>query len=64
MEKLKASALGAEVYAVATGQEEVGLKGARTSAFRIDPDFAIAVDTTIAGDTPQITERESVVEAW
>ena len=59
MEKLKASSLDAEVYAVATGQEEVGLKGARTSAFRIDPDFAIAVDTTIAGDTPQITERES-----
>ncbi len=57
MEKLKAPA--AEIYAVATGQEEVGLKGARTSAFRINPDFAIAVDTTIAGDTPQITERES-----
>lgn len=59
MEKLKAGSLGAEVYAVATGQEEVGLKGARTSAFRVDPDFAIAVDTNIAGDTPQITERES-----
>lgn len=56
MEKLKTNA---EVYAVATGQEEVGLKGARTSAFRIDPDFAIVIDTTIAGDTPQITERES-----
>ena len=59
MEKLRTTASGAELYAVATGQEEVGLKGARTSAFRIDPDFAIAVDTTIAGDTPQITERES-----
>ncbi|MDD5437313.1 MAG: M20/M25/M40 family metallo-hydrolase, partial [Candidatus Omnitrophica bacterium] len=59
MEALKKSDVGAEVYAVATTQEEVGLKGARTSAFRIDPDFAIAVDTTIAGDTPQITERES-----
>ena len=59
MEKLRTAAGGAEIYAVATGQEEVGLKGARTSAFRIDPDFAIAVDTTIAGDTPQITERES-----
>jgi endoglucanase len=56
MEKLKANA---EVYAVATGQEEVGLKGARTAAFKIDPDYAIAIDTTIAGDTPQITERES-----
>ncbi|MEI8176948.1 MAG: M42 family metallopeptidase [Candidatus Omnitrophota bacterium] len=56
MEKIKADA---EIYAVATGQEEVGLKGARTSAFSIDPDFALAIDTTVAGDTPQIVERES-----
>ena len=56
MEKIK---VNAEVYAVATTQEEVGLKGARTSSFRINPDFAIAVDTTIAGDTPQIKELES-----
>jgi endoglucanase len=56
MEKLKVEA---EVYAVATGQEEVGLKGARTSAFRINPDYALAIDTNAAGDTPQIAERES-----
>jgi len=56
MEKLS---VDAEVYAVATGQEEVGLKGARTAAFNVSPDYAIAIDTTIAGDTPQITERES-----
>lgn len=56
MQDLKADA---EVYAVATGQEEVGLKGARTAAFNVSPDYAIAIDTTIAGDTPQITERES-----
>ncbi|HTY45723.1 MAG TPA: M42 family metallopeptidase [Patescibacteria group bacterium] len=49
----------AQVYAVATAQEEVGLKGARTSSFRINPDFAIAIDTTIAGDTPHIKEKES-----
>jgi len=47
------------IYAVATAQEEVGLKGARVSAFKIDPDFAIAIDTTIAGGTPGITENES-----
>ncbi|MFH0791109.1 MAG: M42 family metallopeptidase [Candidatus Omnitrophota bacterium] len=57
MEKIKK--VDAEVYAVATAQEEVGLKGARTSAFRINPDFAIAIDTTVAGDTPQIKETES-----
>lgn len=56
MENLK---VPAEVYAVATGQEEVGLKGARTAAFGVGPDYALAVDTTIAGDTPQMTERES-----
>lgn len=56
MERLKANA---EVYAVATVQEEVGLKGARTSAYKIEPDYAIAIDTNCAGDTPQISERES-----
>lgn len=47
------------VYAVATAQEEIGLKGARTSAFKIMPDFAIALDVGIAGDTPDIKEDES-----
>lgn len=56
MEKLDADA---EVYAVATSQEEVGLKGARTAAFNVSPDYAIAIDTTIAGDTPLISEQES-----
>ena len=56
MEKLK---VAAEVYAVATVQEEVGLKGARTSSFKINPDFAIAIDTAAAGDTPGIKETES-----
>jgi endoglucanase len=57
MERLKSSR--AQVYAVATVQEEVGLKGARTSSFAINPDFAIAIDTTVAGDTPGIKETES-----
>ncbi len=59
MEKVKAAA---EVYAVATTQEEVGLKGARTSSFRVNPDFAIAIDTTCAGDTPNIREVESSIK--
>ncbi len=59
MERLKANA---EVYAVATTQEEVGLKGARTSAFKVNPDYAFAIDTNVAGDTPQITERESALK--
>lgn len=59
MEKINADA---EVYAVATVQEEVGLKGARTSSFKIDPDFAIAIDTTVSGDTPLIKETESALK--
>ncbi|MBN2014968.1 MAG: M42 family metallopeptidase [Candidatus Altiarchaeota archaeon] len=47
------------IYAVGTVQEEVGLKGARVSAFKLNPDYAFAVDTTIAGDTPNIKKTES-----
>jgi putative aminopeptidase FrvX len=42
-----------DVYLVFTVQEEVGLKGARTSAFGIYPDMALAVDVTGTGDTPE-----------
>jgi endoglucanase len=59
MEKL---AVDATVYAVATVQEEVGLKGARISSFKIDPDFAIALDTTVSGDTPGIMETETTLK--
>ncbi len=48
----------ADVYAVATVQEEVGLKGARTSAFAISPDAAIALDVTIASDVPDTPQHE------
>lgn len=40
------------VYAVATVQEEVGLRGAQTSAHKIRPDVGIALDVGIAHDTP------------
>lgn len=44
----------AAVYAVSTVQEEVGLRGARTSAFGIDPKVGIAVDVTHATDHPDM----------
>ncbi|BBL78157.1 endoglucanase [Rubrobacter xylanophilus] len=50
--------LYAEVVAVATVQEEVGVYGARGAAFGLDPDVAIAVDVTHATDTPGIPKNE------
>jgi len=40
-------------YGVGTVQEEVGLRGAMTSAYSINPDIGIAVDTTVAHDFPK-----------
>ena len=37
---------------MATVQEEIGLRGAGTSSFSIDPDIGIALDTTLANDFP------------
>ncbi|HZJ82846.1 MAG TPA: M42 family metallopeptidase [Clostridia bacterium] len=42
-----------DLYFVFTVQEEVGLRGAKTSAYEINPDMGIAIDITATGDTPK-----------
>lgn len=51
MKQLKASPH--EVVGVFSTQEEVGLRGATTAAYGVDPDLGIALDVTLTGDTPQ-----------
>ncbi len=62
VEVMRRLEVDAEVYAVATVQEEVGLKGARTSAYGIAPDMALVLETTSAGDFPGVKEEECRVK--
>ena len=48
----------AAIFAVSTVQEEIGLRGARTAAHRIDPHVGVAVDVTHATDCPTIEKNE------
>ena len=51
-----------KIYGVGTVQEEVGLKGAKTSAYRISPDLAIVCEVAIAKDHPGIDEKEKGIK--
>lgn len=62
MKALGDEAIVADIYAVATVQEEVGLRGAQTSAFGIEPDLAIALDVTIAADVPEAKTHERITK--
>ena len=50
------------VYVVGTVQEEVGLRGAKTSAHLISPDVALILEVDIAGDVPGIEPEQSAVK--
>ncbi|MFD2202484.1 M42 family metallopeptidase [Shivajiella indica] len=51
-----------DVYATFTVQEEVGLRGANVAAHGINPDFGIALDTTVAYDVPGAQPHEKITE--
>lgn len=50
----------ADIIAVATTQEEVGLRGATTSSHHVDPDIGIALDVTLARDIPGTSPEDTV----
>jgi putative aminopeptidase FrvX len=58
----KAKSFAFETYAVATVQEEIGLRGATASAFGVNPDVGVALDVTLAADIPGVPEHEQVTQ--
>ncbi|NYZ75071.1 M42 family metallopeptidase [Candidatus Micrarchaeota archaeon] len=53
---------GCEACLVGTIREETGLFGAAMAAFKLEPDFAISLDVTLAGGTPDVTEEKIPVK--
>lgn len=51
-----------DIYLAATAQEEVGCRGAGCGAFGLDADVAIAIDTTLACDTPGVDKTEAITK--
>jgi endoglucanase len=58
----KAASNAVDVYAVATVQEEIGLRGATAAGSAIAPDIAIALDITIANEFPGSAEQDRITE--
>ena len=59
MRKLKEQPPPNQVYAVSTVQEEVGLRGAHTSSYRVTPTVGITLESGVAADYPGITQEEA-----
>ena len=62
LERLKHQEHFNTVYSVGTVQEEVGLRGAKTSVYNVNPDVAIILEVDIAGDVPGIKPEESAIK--
>jgi endoglucanase len=60
LKKLQNQVIPYDFYAVFTVQEEVGLRGATTAASAIQPDYAIALDVTVASDMPGLQPHEYI----
>jgi endoglucanase len=60
LRELKGKEVPHDIYGVFTVQEEVGIRGANVSALRINPDFGIGLDTTIAFDLPGAAPHEMI----
>ena len=60
LRRLRGKKLGHDLYAVFTVQEEVGLRGAVTSAFGVEPAIGIALDVTLAVDIPDVAPSLAV----
>jgi len=58
MKELEHLRYQAEVYSVATVQEEVGTRGAIISTYKVEPDIGIAIDVT-HGDTPDASKEDT-----
>lgn len=62
LRKLQNKNVRANILAVATTQEEVGLRGAITAAYALQPDIGIALDITLANDFPGPPDYDRVTE--
>lgn len=58
LRRAKSSALAVSLYSVSTVQEEIGLRGATTSAYGVNPQVGVAVDVTHATDCPTIDKNQ------
>lgn len=51
-----------DLYVVFTVQEEIGVRGAITSSYDIDPDVGVAIDVTLAVDIPSVSDEDQITK--